>query len=744
MATKCEHPLQDVKVVAELACLSAGEVSYEIEKVKCFHDAVFGYSSFIYELKSDSSFADLKSAYEKVFTKLQNDPDLPEKYADSARHLSWFDKALETQGSVEKSSLERALQINYSGLYIIKYAPNFNEDRKVLIELDDVVVLEYKEESRGADGEKSLVDRGLTLSELRDLLSRLMLIVGKDKSDHAQTVDVFITTFQNVERLASSFVTLYNSGCAFFNSWSLHFRTNSYSMKFPAVEINIAEIDKPLCSYSMTANDELSSLCVALESIGTKWEEYLFAMRCKHPILNEFNMQQLSVLCSALAKLKRSNSSNHLDPSAKYYLDSINDMLDTADLVKILNEDYTEGADVDDQTECFILSDTSIPLKDITKNGHTDERSALLALIESLKSQFNDNDVLAKAGIQAVCTSISQNIFQDEDEIVNWIIDNEENNENVAQLAQEFDDYFSTLDRNETGAGVGGSNTGISEYAQKMEVIFDKYLSGLKQNALDDFVNLYQIAHVLSRCQELKEAATERNEEQIEGLVFPNLLKTGRPNLVLCDRRSDILLYILSLYCYVSKDSLPAHNQVLLCSDRTSVDELEVFMLRAMLDPNEKVYTIAFADDLSPICSDHIEKLIFDKIKHTSTDYKLVVFNSDESSQASIVLEQFKTRQAKESKQDLRNYLCDNLRCEETDLIDSFRCRLITSTQPSSGKSLHLDRVESQMKQDSRQCERVIHRLFDRHVDFEKLLDFLWIHKDLQVPTIVHLDVSPN
>ena len=48
------------------------------------------------------------------------------------------------------------------------------------------------------------------------------------------------------------------------------------------------------------------------------------------------------------------------------------------------------------------------------------------------------------------------------------------------------------------------------------------------------------------------------------------------------------------------------------------------------------------------------------------------------------------------------------------------------------------------MKQDSRQCERVIHRLFDRHVDFEKLLDFLWIHKDLQVPTIVHLDVSPN
>ena len=60
------------------------------------------------------------------------------------------------------------------------------------------------------------------------------------------------------------------------------------------------------------------------------------------------------------------------------------------------------------------------------------------------------------------------------------------------------------------------------------------------------------------------------------------------------------------------------------------------------------------------------------------------------------------------------------------------------------GKSLHIERLELEVKRKNRQCERVIHRLYDRHVDFEKLLDFLWTHKDLKVPTIVHLDVSPN
>ena len=678
--------------------MSAGENPFEIEKVKCFHDAVFGYSSFIYELKPDSSFEDLKSAYENVFAKLKSDPDLPEKYSDSARNLAWFEKALDTQGSIEKCSLERAFKINNSGLYIVRYAPDPEMDRKVLVQIEDVVLLEYQEEPNGASGKK-LSTHKLRLSELRDLLSRLMLIVGKEKHEHTDNVDVFISTFQNIERLASSFVSLYNSGCAFFRTLSVYIRTYSHDVEFPAIEIRFSEVEKPLCAYSMHTNDELSGLCVALESIKVKWDQYIFAMRCKHPILNEFNVQQLSVLCSALAKLKRSNSSNHLGPSAKYYLDSINELINLTDLVKILKEDYNDGADVDDQTESLIVGDASIPLDEIIKNGYTDQRSALLSMIESFKIQLNSSDELVKAGIQAVRNSITDNrdiSQEDEDKIVNWIIDNEEQNEVVAQFAQEFDYYFSTLDRNETAASeveMCGNNVHLSNYSQKMETIFDKYLSGLKENALDDFVNLHQLAHVLNKCQDARE---DKNEVETDNRqLLPKHFKPGRPNLVLCDKRSDILLCILSLYRYVTRDSLPNHNQVLLCSSRTSVEELELFLLRALLDPRTKVYTIAFADDVSPACSDQIEKLLIDKATHANPNYKLVVFNCDETSQVSVTLEKFKIKQGEESRDDLRNYLCNNLKSGEEEIIDQFRTRLITSTQPSSGNLEHIATTKS-------------------------------------------------
>ena len=60
------------------------------------------------------------------------------------------------------------------------------------------------------------------------------------------------------------------------------------------------------------------------------------------------------------------------------------------------------------------------------------------------------------------------------------------------------------------------------------------------------------------------------------------------------------------------------------------------------------------------------------------------------------------------------------------------------------GKSLHVDRLERETKRKHRGSSRVILRLYDRNVDFERVLDFLWRHKSVAVHTIIHLDVSPN
>lgn len=63
----------------DLASISAGENDLDVDRVACFHDAVLGYSSMLYELKADSSFRVFKEVLKKLWKALDNDANLPKK-----------------------------------------------------------------------------------------------------------------------------------------------------------------------------------------------------------------------------------------------------------------------------------------------------------------------------------------------------------------------------------------------------------------------------------------------------------------------------------------------------------------------------------------------------------------------------------------------------------------------------------------------------------------------------------------
>lgn len=81
----------------DLASISAGENDLDVDRVACFHDAVLGYSSMLYELKSDASFRVFKEVLKKLWKALDNDPNLPKKLVRIAfgfwiliLHMSWI------------------------------------------------------------------------------------------------------------------------------------------------------------------------------------------------------------------------------------------------------------------------------------------------------------------------------------------------------------------------------------------------------------------------------------------------------------------------------------------------------------------------------------------------------------------------------------------------------------------------------------------------------------------------------
>lgn len=63
----------------DLASISAGENDMDVDRVACFHDAVLGYSSMLYELKPDSGFHAFKEVLKKLWRALENDRNLPNK-----------------------------------------------------------------------------------------------------------------------------------------------------------------------------------------------------------------------------------------------------------------------------------------------------------------------------------------------------------------------------------------------------------------------------------------------------------------------------------------------------------------------------------------------------------------------------------------------------------------------------------------------------------------------------------------
>ena len=445
----------------------------------------------------------------------------------------------------------------------------------------------------------------------------------------------------------------------------------------PSLEIHFGGKDlKPLHGFCAETNADLSDLCCVLESIKVKWQDYVFRMRNKHPILNQFNVQQLKVISTSLAKAKR--TLEPVDDVALYYLWSLNMKLSAFDIQRYIDEIGEEnemGTDDSDEDMDVDQQDGVSNLAKITDEACVDKRSELLSIISSLKEEFDDNEVLAKAAVQATDAT-------GYDDALNWVIDNQDGEDIIETLAAKFDEYYDSLELEETendssSMDVLDAQSVHREFSAKLEKLFDGYLLDLKENALSDFMNLYQVGRILSRCT--KEQTLDDDSKRM-----PGHLKPGRLHLIVCENRKNLLPQVLSLYRFSNRQRLPDYSQVLLCNFRTTIQELEVFLLRSTLDPQCRVYSIAFADDLTANCADHLEKLLFETITGNTNKYNLVVFCCDESSQVSVILEKHQSKLGCESDEALRNYICENLRNEANE-VDEYRARLVTSTQPSSG-----------------------------------------------------------
>ncbi|XP_072224665.1 E3 ubiquitin-protein ligase rnf213-alpha [Leuresthes tenuis] len=279
--------INELKVFVDLASISAGENDMDVDRVACFHDAVLGYSSVLYELKPDSDFHAFKEVLKKLWRSLENDGKLPQKLRDSARHLEWLKTVKDSHGSVELSSLSLASAINNKGIYLI----NAHDVKK--LSLDTALKLQIPEEH-----DEGRLLRCYSLEELRELQNKLMLMSGK--GDQGQNeVDHFAEVFASVQRLAEAFIALYTAGNPLFRNWEVQINC-SLSSEEPSImmDFNLGSVLSVIVEGSI--EEQLPELCKKMEKCLDYWKGFVDKQRSHHYYLNYYTAEQIVYLCSKL------------------------------------------------------------------------------------------------------------------------------------------------------------------------------------------------------------------------------------------------------------------------------------------------------------------------------------------------------------------------------------------------------------------------------------------------------------
>ncbi|KAM8845445.1 E3 ubiquitin-protein ligase rnf213-alpha-like isoform 2-T2 [Spinachia spinachia] len=345
--------INELKVFVDLASISAGENDMDVDRVACFHDAVLGYSSMLYELKPDSGFRAFKEVVKKLWKALENDSNLPKKLGDSARHLEWLKTVKDSHGSVELSSLSLASAINSKGIYLIS-AQGVKK-----LSLDTALKLQIPEEH-----DEGRQIRSYSLEDLRELQNKLMLMSGK--GDQGQNeVDHFAEVFASVQRLAEAFIALYTAGNPLFRHWEAAINC-SLTIEEPSIRMDF-KLGSVLSVVIVEGSieEQLPEFCRKMEKCLHYWMDFVDRQRSQHYYLNYYTAEQIVYLCS---KLSQQNVTN-MEDQVLMMLSFVRSNCTASDLrqvwhelqYEILTKPHEQNEDIAFQTFVTVQSESGDP-----------------------------------------------------------------------------------------------------------------------------------------------------------------------------------------------------------------------------------------------------------------------------------------------------------------------------------------------------------------------------------------------
>nr|XP_018671622.1 LOW QUALITY PROTEIN: E3 ubiquitin-protein ligase rnf213-alpha-like [Ciona intestinalis] len=722
----------EVKVMSDLAMISAGGTPMEVDRVSCFLSAVMTFSSLLFDLNEQSGLTELMGSITRVWESKQNDKSIIEKWKETGIHLAWLNGIKDFHGSVEKSSLSKAQSINSYGIYEIGNAT------KPISTVDNSIKLVLK------GLEKDDQDEEMSLSNLHDLQSRLMLIAGEaDKS--LADVKHFISVLSHVEKLTRAYVKLKNAGCLLFDKWAAKLRCFQEKAEDNLLSVQFDDKSSVIFSPGEVLVD-VQNLTTVLEETHDRWKIGMDEKRENFYHLNHFNVKQTTYLCRELAN---AHEGVELPDQVHTLLASVRTNITNEEIVNLLGA-ATKAKDLPLE-EDNVDQDHFVDKVELTLNER--KKQAVIRLVGE-----GTSEQLAKAAVQCSGDDI------DYDECFLWTMDNEydDDEEKINELVNQFNHdvgmVSTSSDINVVQSVVDDrSEMSLGEIIQKLsnmdgaahhgasvavKTIAHRYIEKTSVTSLSDCISLEHLGNLLeSLCD---------NTYKITR-VFHDNFTLGKPNLIVCPPHN-IWSTILSLYMKTHDQPLPTTSEVLVCTETTTKEDVELLLRRSVqydASSDSRIYCMACCEALSYDVANSTEAILkqMDRLKTKNTKYRLVFISSSSKHHLSALFDEYRVDyNIQFGMEEVTKYLEQHLVSvggeSAANVTNNRTVQAVLSDAAGMGKSLHISRLKAQM--DDR-CHKSTIRFL------EKTLNPNDVMRSLQREEIknnevhfVHMDITPS
>ncbi|XP_052808614.1 E3 ubiquitin-protein ligase rnf213-alpha-like isoform X2 [Mya arenaria] len=720
----------EFKMFVDLAMMYAGEEPMYIYMVQCLHSAVLGYSPLIFELdERECNYRRLLEMCKLVWKELAKNRNLTKQLLDSNGNLEWLKDIKKAHVSVEVTSLMQTEAINAWGIYTVGRGACKGS------ELSDMTVKDTIKLTVPANDRQSQL-KSYTFDQLQDLKSQLILVAGKpDYSTVKPTnkksevnVDRFTMIFDSMTRLCSVYLKLCSSGCVLFNNMNANFHCSLVQERQLCAILEFGKgKDAPKFEGRKSDTEGLEDMVPKIVDFMKKcygeWLDFIKQKRKIYLFLNYFTIDQLVILQRELVKMGTDEG-----PSLRTYnlLSAVkeNCTLENVELamekakreLPVPDDKPKEAPDaLENEEEIGALEDVKMArfVRELVEAG-CDETIARKSV-----DHVNQEDIDLCDVTDAMIWCLNQTGEENENGEMNQydVEDTTYVNRRFSGLSQTKTSISSLVKQSVTRVGRKG-NAGVKPLINDLKELWNNFLGSIS-SSISDYISLEHLGVILNML-------AEKDKRNIRRNISPVYMEK-EPNLILCPR-GEVLRVALSIFMYDPDQHLPQSDEVLMCTSDTTVDEVSIFLRRAIYDSSDKIHCLLHADlldiDVSEAAEQCLDELLSDIRQSSDIKYRLfVICGSDNKYHSTIVssLEKYVRHVGPVNGRQLKEYVTRHLEAPAFSdkpcaaMVDFKRStvRVIKSTRVGVGKTLFVQRKDKAV-------QAMIHRKY-KSVDTQRV-----------------------